>query len=178
MWYMYPHNAQFHDIASLYINLIPHTKNTSSCNIRPIIYILKSPPHVIFTHSSTLEYHLLKESFSVNTDKHHAPGYNQCWMAPARSVCNKNINIICHNGMKCRGVRQMSPWWAKDLSQSIHTWGNITNVVSLYSVYQVPSHEPSFNSIVLVSTKMAYYSMRFILAMAYTTCSADHLKDK
>ena len=54
----------------------------------------------------------------------------------------------------------------------------LAQIAPLYSVYKAPSYQPDFILLALVSIKLAYQSMLFILELAYNAGSADQLKNK
>ncbi len=56
--------------------------------------------------------------------------------------------------------------------------GMLAQIAPLYSVYKAPSYQPDFILLALVSIKLAYQSMLFILELAYNAGSADQLKNK
>ena len=58
------------------------------------------------------------------------------------------------------------------MNNSYDIWVIATPVVPLCSVYQVPSYEPNFTLLASVSTKLAYFSVSFILELACTVGSA------
>ncbi len=65
----------------------------------------------------------------------------------------------------------------KNSSNSINFWDISTNVISIYSVCQVPSRESKCILLASVSKMPAYLSMLFIFELACSTCIAGHRKN-